>query len=232
MLDFTRNRSGSIETMLIVPSFLHSLGSSTSLKKHDFDALVRSHDNSMEDIVEEVRRLFEAPLEAHNLLQLSRQMQGQFKERLRSDTHCMLPSYNHTLPHGNERGTYLALDVGGSTLRVALVELYGRSSADGPMRIMRMETSCIDDSVKALKGLTFFDWLAARVEHMLLKGGGHGYSTTPLPMGLSWSFPIAYGVDSPITLTSTLADRSSGRRHREMVPYLGWEKALHAPAVF
>ncbi|KAI9881268.1 MAG: hypothetical protein M1830_005554 [Pleopsidium flavum] len=54
-----------------------------------------------------------------------------------------------------------------------------------------METSCIDSTVKALKGVAFFDWLAGRVEHVLAKGGGYGHSAAPLPMGLAWSFPIA-----------------------------------------
>lgn len=103
----------------------------------------------------------------------------------------MLPSYNYTLPTGEERGNYLALDMGGSTLRVAMVELAGKTRNGAPMWISAMESFEIDDKVKALEGKAFFDWMAGRVEVMLSEeGSDHGHDARPLPMGLAWSFPV------------------------------------------
>jgi len=193
MHDFMANRSISTETVLMHPSFIYSPRPSPSLKTYDVYHVARSYHRSMEGFLQEVHEQFDVSLDAPGLLEISEQLQGQFQARLRSHPHCMLPSYNHTLPQGDERGTYVVLDVGGSTLRVALVKLSGRTAADDPMRILRMETSHIDGSVKALKGLAFFDWLAAKVEHVLVKSRvRHDHDGVPVSVGLAWSFPIAY----------------------------------------
>lgn len=190
MLDFMANRSVST---LLSSSFIYSPDPSPPLKTYDVHHVARSYHRSMEDFLQEVHGEFDVSLDAGSLLEISSLLQDQFKARLLSHSHCMLPSYNHTLPEGNERGTYVVLDVGGSTLRIALVKLSGRTAADDPMRILRMETSHIDSSVKALKGLAFFDWLAAKVKHLLVKSRTrHDYESVPIPVGLAWSFPIAY----------------------------------------
>lgn len=101
----------------------------------------------------------------------------------------MLPSYNHALPTGNETGTFLALDVGGSTFRVALVELLGKK-----VQVVRSVSLPIDKDVKALVGTKFFDWMAEKIG-ATLADEGEKYTTDKesagvLSMGLSWSFPI------------------------------------------
>jgi len=147
----------------------------------------------MDDFLREVKRLFEAPLQPSNLLTISGKLQEQFKQKLQSSNICMLPSYNHTLPSGHERGTYLALDVGGSTFRVALVDLHGKESGEEAMRIAKMATYKIDNSVRDLKGGAFFDWMAEKIKEVVADPEvqkNHGNST--LPMGLAWSFPIEY----------------------------------------
>lgn len=215
--------------MLSVQSALHSSWSSSLSEKHDLYDVVHSYDSTMLDFVEDVRGMFETPLETQNLVRLSRRLQEQFKQKLHSDPHCMLPSYNHALPDGNERGTFLALDVGGSNLRVALVELRGRS-ADDPMQISKMETWPIDNSVRALEGLAFFDWLAARIEHMLTQAGGlYGINPTPVAVGLAWSFPITWGFR---TLASTFTDTFSAKLQSAAALYSEWERASRATAVF
>jgi hexokinase len=104
----------------------------------------------------------------------------------------MLPSYNHQLPSGDECGTFLALDVGGSTFRVALIELSGKS-AEQECRILKRATFKISNGIKQLKGVLFFDWMAERIEETLSgQNEGHDMSDAPLSMGLAWSFPIEY----------------------------------------
>jgi hexokinase len=106
----------------------------------------------------------------------------------------MLPSFNHTLPNGKESGRYLALDVGGSTLRVALIDLFGRESAkmtgDVAMRIVTMRSWKIDEKIKRLEGTLFFDWMAQRMEDMLSESECELEHDGVLEAGLSWSFPV------------------------------------------
>ncbi|OAL72136.1 hypothetical protein A7D00_3134 [Trichophyton violaceum] len=147
---------------------------------------------SLDDLAADVQRQFTAHLSTARLAAMAAGIRLQLDRCAKSSPVCMLPSFNHALPSGGERGTFLALDVGGSTFRVALVELAGR----GAMHIRRIASSAIDEQVKLLEGRAFFDWIALRILDMLHdhgEGEGEGYgrdSSSPLPMGLSWSFPI------------------------------------------
>lgn len=149
--------------------------------------VVRACDLSMDDFLRDVQRQFEAPLRPERLLQMSARLQDQFSQKLNSSSMCMLPSYNHSLPTGHESGTYLALDVGGSTFRVALVQL-------GSKRMELVTIFCfpINNAVRALEGAAFFDWMADRIADTLLdpQVQAHVDCATTLPMGVAWSFPI------------------------------------------
>ncbi|KAL4893384.1 hexokinase [Aspergillus ambiguus] len=142
---------------------------------------------SLDELADEVDHLFTAPLTTLNMMAMSGKIRQQFRSCLQTSPVCMLPSYNHALPSGVESGTFLALDVGGSTFRVALVDLRGH----GDMEIRRVHSSPIDNDVKMLEGTHFFDWMAAKIDAMLSEvGSTYGRGDAPLPMGLSWSFPI------------------------------------------
>lgn len=139
------------------------------------------------ELADEVDQLFTAPLSIQSMMAMSEKIREQFKSCLQSSPVCMLPSYNHALPSGKEQGTYLALDVGGSTFRVALIELRG----SGDVHILKVSSSYIDNDVKLLEGTLFFDWMAEKIESMLGEvGANYGREAVPLSMGLSWSFPI------------------------------------------
>ena len=141
------------------------------------------------EFLEIVDREMRGGVNEKNLLKLSDGLKKQLEESLVDNPQCMLPSYNDQLPTGDERGTYLALDVGGSTFRVALVELLGGQKEEAN-RIGTIRSFKINQPVKALKGRLFFDWMASRIEETLSgKVEGHG-SGAPLSMGLAWSFPI------------------------------------------
>lgn len=132
------------------------------------------------------------------LLLLSKKLKAQFREGLQTNPACMLPSYNHQLPGGNERGQYLAVDIGGSTLRVGLVNLRGRDTVnDGDNTIVHMDSYTIDKAVRLLQGTEFFKWMARKLATSVQRAieAGHisknGYrSGDPMPMGLAWSFPL------------------------------------------
>lgn len=153
----------------------------------------RKHD--INDLAHEVRRSFEASTDLRSLLSLSAKLHGQIEQKLRAPGLCMLPSWNYKLPTGLETGTILALDVGGSTCRAAIVHLHGRSAVDGvSAHILLARTHCIDAQVRKMQGPAFFAWLADRVAGLLAEPALLGCSSAqqPLPIGLSWSFPIQY----------------------------------------
>jgi hexokinase len=147
---------------------------------------------TIDSFLSEVKCLLTAPLDPSILLAISTKLQEQFKEKLQTSASCMLPSYNHTLPTGYEKGKYLALDVGGSTFRIALVSLTGKDNGSS-MKIVKMSIYRITNKVRALQGHNFFDWMAERIGETLndpIVKEPQGES--PLPMGLSWSFPVEY----------------------------------------
>jgi hexokinase len=146
-----------------------------------------------EEFLEDVERCLKDEVKRERLLEFSTALKGQLAVSLRDNPLNMLPSYNHQLPTGDERGTYLALDVGGSTFRVALIELSGKKSELQESKILKSRSVKIDQAVKQLKGLAFFDWMAERIEETLSgQSYGHDLSGAPLSMGLAWSFPIEY----------------------------------------
>ncbi|KAI2633222.1 hexokinase [Hypomontagnella submonticulosa] len=143
---------------------------------------------TVEDFLKEAERLFLGPIDEDGLRRYTSDLKGQFRERLHSHAECMLPSFNHLLPTGRERGQYLALDVGGSTLRVALVELRGREETGRESEIVRMVSFKITPEVKKLEGMSFFDWMATRIYEVIHKDISPDQDT--IPLGLAWSFPV------------------------------------------
>lgn len=143
---------------------------------------------ALEDFLKEAEKLFLGPIDEDGLRRYSSDLKRQFRERLHTHPECMLPSFNHLLPTGKERGQYLALDVGGSTLRVALVELRGREATGRESEIIRMVSFKITPEIKKLEGLSFFDWMAARIYEVIHKDLSHEQDI--IPMGLAWSFPV------------------------------------------
>ena len=143
------------------------------------------------DFLSEAEALLLGPVGNDGLRELSSELKRQFRQGLLSNPACMLPSYNHQLPSGRECGQFLALDVGGSTLRVALVELRGRGAHGDASRIVRMNSFKIDSDIKALRGVDFFDWMAERIHQTVANGSEQGRSPeSPLLVGMAWSFPI------------------------------------------
>ena len=132
------------------------------------------------------------PISGNGLQEISAKLKEQILEGLSGDMQCMLPSYSHQLPAGSEVGQYLALDVGGSTLRVALVELRGRGADSGSAtEIVSIQNYRITKDIKDLEGMAFFEWMAARITETIQSTLNRPHSAeNPLPIALAWSFPI------------------------------------------
>ncbi|CAM1501942.1 Fc.00g039260.m01.CDS01 [Cosmosporella sp. VM-42] len=147
---------------------------------------------NVQDFLKEAEALFLGPVSGDGLQELSEGLKKQFLDRLQTSVECMLPSYSHQLPEGTECGRFLALDVGGSTLRVALVELRGRTAEDKQeSEIVSMKNFFISPEIKDLEGMAFFDWMAERIKETLETGLQPDHSPgQPIPTALAWSFPI------------------------------------------
>lgn len=162
---------------------------------------------TIEDFLKEAQALLVGPSEGDGLKILASKLKMQFRKALLSNPECMLPSYNYQLPSGHERGQYLALDVGGSTLRVALVELRSRGARGSESGIIRMNSFPIDSTIKKLEGMDFFNWMADLVHETVAEDVKKNSSEKPLLMGLAWSFPIEYVPSSPcLSFLGRLAD--------------------------
>jgi hexokinase len=161
------------------------------------NALARGQRKDVE-FIDEVEIAFRNGSKRERLVALSDGLRAQFQESLLESPLNMLPSYNHRLPTGDECGTYLGLDVGGSTFRVALIELSGTKCEGKESKILKIKSFKIDKPVKQLKGVLFFDWMATRIKETLSgQTEGREMSEAPLSMGLAWSFPIEYDFPSP-----------------------------------
>lgn len=177
-----------IHSMLLSPSLVQE---TSALPRKPLTDILRPSQSTLKSLGQDVVRHFAAPVNPARMSQMSSKLQQRYLDKLSDSTDCMLPSFNHTLPTGNEDGTYLALDVGGSNLRIALVQLGGRTRAAERLKIIRMSVCSINNVAKQLPGTSFFDWMAVKISEMLAGCPNHsGRRTKPLPLGLSWSFPV------------------------------------------
>ncbi|PQE27348.1 putative hexokinase-1 protein [Rutstroemia sp. NJR-2017a WRK4] len=165
--------------------------SSSLSKEHNTLEVDDASSKKIEKFLKDVEASFREATDQATLLALSDELKKEFEKCLRDNPLCMLPSYNHQLPHGDECGTYLALDVGGSTFRVALIRLAGSQSGGGSTQILQSKSFKIGNAERCLQGMAFFEWMADRIADTLSEQAeGHDMSKPPLSMGLSWSFPI------------------------------------------
>jgi hexokinase len=193
MANLRKTLLAALKSLLRGRSFLEALFAfwirPSAIKGESINGSTQRPVKTLKAFLEEAQRLFLEPLEGDPLRKFSMQLKSQFRERLKSHAESMLPSYTHLLPTGHEKGEFLALDVGGSTLRVALVALRGREAVGQESDVLSMSVFKITPEIKKLEGMAFFDWMAARIAEVM---SNHQRSdpTGPVPVGMAWSFPI------------------------------------------
>jgi hexokinase len=178
----------------ILAYWISPLGNGSNTKTTVKARVTAKYPKSVQEFLKEAETALLGPVSGDGLLELSAGLKEEvYRRSLRSQSEeSMLPSFSHQLPTGAECGQYLALDVGGSTLRVALVELRGsQSEMDERSEIVSMRNFSIVRAVKDLEGMAFFDWMAARILEVVEAGLKRDHSPDhPLPIALAWSFPI------------------------------------------
>ncbi|GAA5850645.1 hypothetical protein JCM8547_001943 [Rhodosporidiobolus lusitaniae] len=97
----------------------------------------------------------------------------------------MIPSYLQHVPHGKEKGTFLALDLGGTNLRVCEVTLLGDSKWT-----MKQQKYKVSDALKVGEVTALFDYIAGSVDHFLTEIGTTATEDEKLHLGFTFSFPV------------------------------------------
>jgi hexokinase len=130
------------------------------------------------------------------LLEISDALVASYDSQLQTSKESMLPSFTHELPDGTEHGTTVALDLGGSTLRVAVISLRPHKALGGSdrshlgevMSVLERRSWMVDDKVKKLPSREFFDWIAERIAIVVSAAGAP--KGQAMSMGVTWSFPV------------------------------------------
>jgi hexokinase len=133
-----------------------------------------------------VNQQFLSPLSTQRLLALSAALHKSYVSAASNSTAQMLPSHITTLPSGRERGQYVAVDLGGTNMRVALVRLQ-----DNDATVEKLDKWIIPEEVKIGTAEAFFAWVADRIVKLtsvsVLDDGEQEWK-----LGVTWSFPFAY----------------------------------------
>ncbi|KAF7301605.1 Phosphotransferase [Mycena indigotica] len=144
-------------------------------------------------IFDEIHHAFE--LSSESLIQLTGQFLHEFKVGLSGYNHAMamIPSFVTGVPDGTETGTFLALDLGGTNMRVCEVVLKGDTTFS-----LRQQKYKVSDALKTGEAAVLFDYLADSVDAFLTSNppsdapGSHELESTPdvVHLGLTFSFPV------------------------------------------
>lgn len=94
-----------------------------------------------------------------------------------------LPTFVFDLPKGSEVGKFLTVDLGGTNLRIGLVELLGSGQFN-----IKKDSTVIPDSLKCGSGRAIFDFIAKNIETFLQHPEIE--AELPLKLGFTFSFPV------------------------------------------
>lgn len=98
-----------------------------------------------------------------------------------ADVKCYV-TYVQDLPNGNERGKFLALDLGGTNFRVLLIHL-----KEANVFHMQSRIYAIPQHIMLGPGLQLFDHIAECLSNFMKE---HNVYTERLPLGFTFSFPL------------------------------------------
>ncbi|KAK7061399.1 phosphotransferase [Favolaschia claudopus] len=145
------------------------------------------------------------------MLDLTGQFLEEFKVGLSGYNHpmAMIPTFVTGVPDGTETGTFLALDLGGTNMRVCEVVLHGDKTFT-----LRQQKYKVSDALKTGEATVLFDYLADSVDAFLTShpppsshGGQDPFSEPTadvVHLGLTFSFPVEQtALDSGTILTWT-----------------------------
>lgn len=135
------------------------------------------------------------------LLEITRQFVDDFALGLSeyNKPMAMIPTFVTGVPDGTEKGTFLALDLGGTNLRVCEVQLHGNQQFT-----LRQQKYKLSEVLKTGEATVLFDYLADSVDEFLTSMGHEITDDEALHLGLTFSFPVEQtALDKGVLLTWT-----------------------------
>ncbi|XP_053725971.1 hexokinase-2 [Synchiropus splendidus] len=149
-------------------------------------------------------------LSREQLLEVKERMSYEMMRGLSKQTHevatvKMLPSFVRSLPDGTEQGDFLALDLGGSSFRVLMVQVRSGNKRNVDMRqkVYGIPPELMQGSAEEL-----FTYIVECMANFLENMGMTGAS---LPLGFTFSFPCQQSkLDEGILLNWTKCFAASG----------------------
>lgn len=142
----------------------------------------------LRDALQVVEHQFEVPID-----RILKQFLWEYKKGLAElptdntrDTFMpMIPTFVQHIPSGNETGTFLALDLGGTNLRVCQVTLLGDHKWT-----MKQQKYKVSNALKIGEAHVLFDYIATSVDQFLTQIGTDAQEDEKLYLGFTFSFPV------------------------------------------
>ncbi|CAD6186181.1 unnamed protein product [Caenorhabditis auriculariae] len=144
---------------------------------------------------------------------MSDNMDRGLEKGLAKSTIAMLPSFVPELPNGTERGKYIAMDLGGTNLRVMLMEI----EPGEPMRTKQFNTRMPNAAMHG-SGTKLFDYIAKALADFLIE---RELQDENLPVGFTFSYPCDQtGLRSATLLRWTKGVTATGCVGKDVVKLL------------
>lgn len=129
--------------------------------------------------------------EESRLKQIMRTFETQYQQALSSSKISMIPCFNFIVT-GQEDGRFLSLDLGGSTLRVSVIDVFGSQRS---AQVVVSEKFLIPDSQKIINH-AFFQWIGKKINQVIFATGQNPQQESyfdkskQIQAGITWSFPL------------------------------------------
>ncbi|KAF9574197.1 glucokinase [Mortierella alpina] len=135
---------------------------------------------------------------------------------------AMIPTFVTGRPDGHERGSYLALDLGGTNLRVCLIALKGGRELESHQRSFK-----VSDHLQEADVAELMDFIAISIkefissEHISAKIVEHPSDSDTLELGFTFSFPVTQtAIDAGVLLRWTKGFHCPGAVGNDIVQLL------------
>src|SRR5690242_1901264 len=136
---------------------------------------------------------------------------------------AMHQTWVHHLPSGNERGTYLTLDLGGTNLRVCEITLHGHAKTGKEKVDLKQEQYKLPQELKTGDADGLWDFIAAKLEDFVKQKGIRNYYTQsrPMPLGITFSYPATQArIDHAVLKTWTKGFDIAGVENHDVAQQL------------
>lgn len=136
---------------------------------------------------------FLRPLEigSTTLSSLTIKLSGTYRQLALHSLDQFLATPVTVLPSGSELGRYLAIDVGGTNLRCALIHLLGPGRG---IRTSHQKSWSIEEHLKLDRAEDLFTWIASCIAEVLSDCANEKLSANSpppiMPLGITFSFPM------------------------------------------